>query len=59
MKPTKQNAMRVSDDPEVAIALSLLADKLRERGKESLAFKIENLVELLTEELEAQKNKKP
>ena len=58
-KPTKQNAMPVSDDPEVAMALSLLADKLRERGKESLAFKIENLIELVTEELEAQQNKKP
>lgn len=51
--------MLVSNDPEVAMALSLLADKLRERGKESLAFKIENLIELVTEELEAQKNKKP
>ena len=59
LKHTKQNAMRVSDDPEVAIALSLLADRLRERGKESLAFKIENLIELLTEEFEAQKKKKP
>lgn len=49
----------ISDDPEVAMALSLLADKLRERGKESLAFKLENLVELLTEELQAKARKKP
>ena len=49
----------IQDDPEVAMALSLLADKLRERGKESLAFKIENLIELLIEELEAPKKKKP
>ena len=48
----------IQDDPEVAMALSLLADKLRERGKESLAFKIENLIELLIEELEAPKKKK-
>lgn len=48
----------ISQDPEVATALSLLADKLRERGKESLAFKIENLIELLIEELEAPKKKK-
>lgn len=49
----------IQDDPEVAMALSLLADKLRERGKESLAFKIENLIELMIEELEAPKKKKP
>ena len=49
----------IQDDPEVAMALSLLADKLRERGKERLAFKIENLIELLIEELEAPKKKKP
>ena len=49
----------IKDDPEVAMALSLLADKLRERGKESLAFKIENLVELVTEELQAEARKKP
>jgi len=50
--------MLIQNDPEVAMALSLLADKLRERGKESLAYKIENLIELLIEELEASKNKK-
>jgi hypothetical protein len=48
----------IKDDPEVAMALSMLADRLRERGKESLAFKIENLIELLTEELEAEARKK-
>lgn len=49
----------IQDDPEIGLALNLLAEKLRERGKESLAYKIENLVELLIEELEAQQNKKP
>lgn len=49
----------IQDDPEVAMALSLLADKLREKGKESLAYKIENLIELLIEELEAGARKKP
>ena len=48
----------IKDDPEVAMALSLLADRLRERGKESLAFKVENLIELLTDELQAEANKK-
>jgi hypothetical protein len=48
----------ISEDPEVSLALSLLADKLRAKGKEALAFKLENLVELLTDELEAKKNKK-
>lgn len=49
----------IQDDPEVAMALSLLGEKLRARGKETLAFKIENLIELLIEELEAPKKKKP
>jgi hypothetical protein len=49
----------IQDDPEVAMALSLLADRLRAKGKESLAYKLENLVDLLIEELEAQGNKKP
>lgn len=49
----------IQNDPEVAMALSLLADKLRARGKESLAFKIENLIELLIEELQAEARKKP
>ena len=41
------------------MTLSLLADRLRAKGKESLAFKIENLIDLLIEELEAPKKKKP
>ncbi len=49
----------IQDDPEVALALNMLADKLRERGKVALAYKLENLVELLIEELEADKKKKP
>jgi hypothetical protein len=49
----------IQDDPEVALALSMFADRLREKGKEALAFKIENLIELLIEELEAPKKKKP
>jgi hypothetical protein len=49
----------IQNDPEVAMALSMLADKLRARGKKSLAFKIENLVELLIEELQAEARKKP
>lgn len=49
----------IQDDPEVALALTMLADKLRERGKEVLAYKLENLVDLLIEELEADKKKKP
>jgi hypothetical protein len=48
----------ISQDPEVAIALNLLAEKLRERGKEELAYKLENLIDLLIEELEAGKKKK-
>jgi len=49
----------IQDDPEVHLALTLLADKLRAKGKEALAFKIENLIELLIDELEADKKKKP
>ena len=48
----------ISQDPEVAVALNLLAEKLRERGKEALAYKLENLIDLLIEELEAGKKKK-
>lgn len=48
----------IQDDPEVAMALSLFADRLREKGKENLAFKIENLIELLIDELQAPKKKK-
>lgn len=48
----------IQDDPEVRLALNLMAEKLREKGKESLAFKLENLIDLLIEELEADKKKK-
>jgi hypothetical protein len=49
----------IQNDPEVAMALNILADRLRSKGKESLAYKIENLIELLIEELEAEARKKP
>jgi hypothetical protein len=48
----------IQDDPEVGLALNLMAEKLRAKGKESLAFKLENLIDLLIEELEADKKKK-
>lgn len=48
----------IQNDPEVALALNLMAERLREKGKEALAFKLENLIELLIEELEADKKKK-
>ena len=41
----------ISEDAEVQMCLDLMADKLRAKGKDTLAFKIENLIELLTEEL--------
>lgn len=41
------------------MALNMLAEKLRERGKETLAYKLENLVDLLIEELEASGKQKP
>lgn len=49
----------IQEDPEVALALTMLADKLRERGKEALAFKIENLIDLLIEELQAGNKRRP
>jgi hypothetical protein len=42
----------ISNDPEVAIVLQKVADRLRLRGYENLAFKIENLLELHEQELE-------
>lgn len=48
----------IQNDPEVTLALNLMAERLRERGKEALAFKLENLIDLLIEELEADKKKK-
>jgi hypothetical protein len=49
----------LKDDPEVQRCLDLMAEKLYAIGKDSLAFKMENLIELLTEELEAEQKKKP
>lgn len=49
----------IQDDPEVSLALTLFAERLRGKGKEDLAFKIEHLIELLIDELEAGKKKKP
>lgn len=44
----------ISDDPQIAIVLQTVADRIRARGYENLAFKIENLLELHQEELEEQ-----
>lgn len=46
--------MTVSDDPEVALALSMFGERLRAKGKDNLAFKIENLIELVRNEVEAE-----
>lgn len=42
----------ISDDPQIAIVLSNLGERLRARGYDKLAFKIENLLELHKQELE-------
>jgi hypothetical protein len=44
----------ISEDPEIAITLQTVANRLRARGYENLAFKIENLLELHEQELEKQ-----
>lgn len=44
--------MIITEDPEVILALNLFADRLRTKGKEELAFKIENLIDLVTDEVE-------
>ena len=44
----------ISDDPQVAVVLQTVADRIRARGYENLAFKIENLLELHKDELEEQ-----
>lgn len=44
--------MSITEDPEVILALNLFADRLRTKGKETLAFKIENLIDLVTDEVE-------
>ena len=46
--------MVISEDPEVAIALSMFADRLRIKGRDQLADKIENLIDLVREEVEAE-----
>lgn len=48
----------ITEDAEVQMCLDLMADKLRAKGKDTLAFKIENLIELLTEELTPKVRKK-
>lgn len=48
----------VSDDPQIAIVLQTVADRIRARGYEGLAFKIENLLELHEQELEEQLKKR-
>lgn len=49
----------VSDDPQIAVILQTVADRIRARGYESVAFKLENLLELHREELEEELKRKP
>ena len=49
----------ISEDAEVQMCLDLMADKLRAKGKDTLALKIENLIDLLTEELTTKVKRKP
>lgn len=51
--------MGLAEDPEVNIALQLFAERLRGKGKEKLAFKIENLIDLITDEVEKEIKAKP
>ena len=44
--------MGITEDPEVVLALDRFAERLREKGREELAFKIENLIDLITDEVE-------
>jgi hypothetical protein len=46
--------MVISQDPEVAIALSMFADRLRTKNRDELADKIENIIDLVREEVEAE-----
>lgn len=48
----------ISDDPQIAIVLQTVANRMRARGYESLAFKIENLLELHEQELEEELKKR-
>jgi hypothetical protein len=49
----------ISDDPQIAVVLQTVADRIRLRGYEPLAFKIENLLDLHREELEEELKRKP
>ena len=51
--------MVISQDPEVAIALSMFADRLRTKNRDELADKIENIIELVREEVETELKTKP
>ena len=51
--------MVISQDPEVAIALSMFADRLRTKNRDELADKIENIMDLVREEVEAELKTKP
>jgi hypothetical protein len=51
--------MVISQDPEVAIALSMFADRLRTKNRDELADKIENIIDLVREEVEMELKTKP
>jgi hypothetical protein len=46
--------MVISEDPEVALALTMFGERLRAKGRDTLAFKIENIIELVRDEIEAE-----
>lgn len=48
----------ISDDPQIAVILQTVANRIRARGYESIAFKLENLLELHREELEEELKRK-
>lgn len=48
----------ISDDPQIAVILQTVANRIRARGYESVAFKLENLLELHREELEEELKRK-
>lgn len=47
----------ISQDPEVLYALGALADRLRVKGKDDLAEKLENLFDLHEAEIKAKTRK--
>lgn len=49
--------MVISQDPEVLYALGAIADKLRVKGRDELAEKIENLFDLHEMEIKAKSRK--